>query len=113
MRNPPRMYRQGDLLFVAVEEDGIRPLKRTARTIRNGVLQRGEATGHAHRIDPRDLSKAKVYLLAGSRRIVIEAVESVRVTHEEHKPLTLPPGHWEVRRQREYSPEWRTLVLLD
>ena len=97
------MYRQGDLLFVQV--DG--PQSKTQKLVEDGVLARGESTGHAHRIAPEALQqgKVKVYQLDQPRRIVIEAFEAVRVLHEEHQPITLPAGTWEVRQQREYTPQ--------
>lgn len=32
----------------------------------------------------------------------------VTVKHEEHPPITLPPGAWDIRRQREYEPTEQT-----
>ncbi len=77
------------------------------------MLARGESTGHAHRIAPEDLQagKAKVYFMAEPRRMTVEAFEPVRLLHEEHKPITLPPGVYEVRQQREYTPEVPRYVL--
>jgi len=104
------MYRQGDLLFVQignlealVEQNGDLNKK---KVVEDGILARGEATGHAHRIASEDLAlgKAKVFS-DGPQRLIIEAYEQVRVTHEEHGPITLPAGQYEVRRQREYTPE--------
>ncbi len=34
----------------------------------------------------------------------------VRIVHEEHTPITLPAGDYEVIRQREYTPPPRTVV---
>ena len=31
--------------------------------------------------------------------------EGVRIIHEEHDPIILDPGNYEIVRQREYSPE--------
>jgi hypothetical protein len=28
-----------------------------------------------------------------------------QIVHEEHAPIALEPGYWQVIRQREYSPE--------
>jgi hypothetical protein len=97
------MYRQGDLLFVQL--NGRKP--EVKEVIEDGVIARGESTGHVHRIAPEDLAqgKAKVYFMEQPRRIVIEAYEQVRVLHEEHKPIVLEKGLYEVRQQREYTPE--------
>jgi hypothetical protein len=97
------IYRQGDVLLVRM--DGQKP--EAQETVKDGVLARGEATGHAHRIAPEDLQagKAKVFYMAEPRRMIVEAFEPVRLVHEEHKPITLAPGVYEVRLQREYTPE--------
>lgn len=94
------MIRQGDLLFVRVDDapDG--------ETVKSRVLAEGEATGHAHR------------LRAGRGRVVQTAAMlyvlnryRAYVDHEEHETVVLPPGAWEVRRQREYEPEgWRRVA---
>ena len=34
-----------------------------------------------------------------------ETVSGLAVTHEEHLPFIVPPGHYRVSRQREYAPE--------
>ena len=89
------LYRQGDLLFVSVS--GLPFDVKPASTI----LAVGETTGHKHQATGqlsvfRD-SSGRTFL-SGSGQIV----------HEEHNPLSLPNGTWELRRQREYVPGNRT-----
>lgn len=94
-------YRQGDVLIRRVEAipDGLTPVP-----LENGrvILMHGEVTGHAHAVVGEceflaaDLSDLEQRFL----RIEQEA----QVVHEEHASITLPPGNYEVRRQREYSP---------
>lgn len=99
------MYRQGDLLFLPFEPDFPFNHYKLGKTVTDGVLAEGEATGHAHRIAPGDLKqgKASIYAL-GPETSVVEVHADVQVTHEEHEAVTLPRGVWEVRRQREYTP---------
>ena len=100
------MFRQGDVLLVAVQPERLpthaRPLPRDARG--RLVLALGEVTGHAHAVaapdaellgDPETLDERFL-------RIVTEA----RLTHEEHAAIALPPGLYRVVRQREYAPGW-------
>jgi len=95
------MYRQGDLLFVLIDQ----PTVPDARPVEDGTLAEGEATGHAHRLAPEDLKQGKATVYDyGSESLVIDACDEVRVTHEEHRTLTLPAGRWAVRRQQEYTP---------
>lgn len=94
------MVRQGDLLFVRGE------VPKDAREIADGVLARGEATGHTHRVRP---GTAVALLAAGLA--YVRALQEASVDHEEHATVILPPGEWAVRRQREYRPDgWRQVA---
>jgi hypothetical protein len=92
-----KCYRQGDVL--------IRRLKslptQKAQPRLTGILAYGEVTGHAHRIE--DLTHAEV-LEVGKGLFLRVGAEGVRVIHEEHAPVTLPAGNYEVEIQREYTP---------
>jgi hypothetical protein len=92
------MVRQGDVLLRKVDKlpDGKR--KRRA----SGEVLEGEVTGHVHRIT--DLEAAEV-LEIGDGLFVSVSDNGVSLIHEEHKTIELPPGNYEVVRQREYSPE--------
>jgi len=90
------MYRQGDLLFVecdSVPED--------SKLQEDGIIARGEVTGHMHRIS--DSSKA-LLMLCGAVAY-IKAIHEAEVVHDEHDTIVLPPGKYEVVRQREYRPD--------
>lgn len=92
------MYRHGDVLLVPIPAlpVGAVPVKREGEL----VLARGEATGHAHRLaEP----SGRLFVLGGSRYLVLG--EPGWLTHEEHATLELPAGRYEVRIQREYTPE--------
>ena len=68
--------------------------------IKTNVIQEGEATGHAHRLHDgeyefiQDTKTKERYL-----RVVKDSV----VRHEEHKPITLPPGDYRIGIVREYD----------
>jgi hypothetical protein len=65
------------------------------------VLAEGEATGHAHAI-----ANPHAILLSDQetdRRFLRLAADAV-LGHQEHGPILLPAGTYEVRRQREYVP---------
>lgn len=105
------MIRQGDILLVPTSRI---PADLSAVPVDRGrvVLAYGEATGHAHLLDPRD-----AVLLASDMREMAERF--LRVEREtqllhahvdtlkpgDHEPLTIPPGDYRVIRQREYAPE--------
>jgi hypothetical protein len=102
-------YRQGDVLLVAVDAipGTAVPVPRNDGEI---VLAYGEATGHRHAIAG---PQAELLMLpAGEddeveRRFLRIVGAQARLLHEEHDPVTLPPGLYQVIRQREYVPRTR------
>jgi hypothetical protein len=94
------MYRQGDVLFVKIR----RAPKGERKPRANGHILEGEATGHVHRVCESDLATGEVYEI-GDRLFLSAAAEGISIVHDEHAPIALPPGDYEVVRQREYSPE--------
>ncbi len=94
-------YRQGDVLLVAVPAipDDARPLPRDHGRI---VLAFGEATGHAHAI--ADPQAALLGTEFEERFLNVLREGGVLLRHEEHDPVLLPQGVYQVRRQREYTP---------
>lgn len=105
----PFTARQGDLLIRRVPAI---PAGLTEVPLDEGrvILAYGEVTGHAHAVD------GEVQLLAADleemeqRFLRVEGEHGAEVVHEEHGTITLPPGDYEVRRQREYAPEASQLV---
>lgn len=89
------LYQQGDVLIEAAT------IPATTRPRPEGVLAHGEATGHAHR------------LTAASDGLLVEAEDGTlylrvgpggaTIQHEEHGPVTVPPGAYVVRQVREYD----------
>lgn len=100
------LYRQGDVLFKRIAK--LPQGKRTKRA--NATVAYGEVTGHSHALAVEDRAAAEV-LEIGSGLYVHVSEAGVRIeggatfVHEEHGPITLPPGDYEVTIQREYSPE--------
>lgn len=88
------MHRQGDVLMVRVADVPPELVERTS-----DVLVEGEATGHAHRLTAGRIWQTREGLL------FLEARAGSMIVHEEHAPIELEPGYWQVIRQREYSPE--------
>ncbi len=95
------MYRQGDVLIVPVDAvpEGVRLVAREAGRL---VLAHGEVTGHAHVVEGAAALFALDSRLATGRFLRVEGDASV--VHEEHDSIVLPPGAYEIRRQREYHP---------
>lgn len=62
------------------------------------VLAEGEHTGHSHVIEDDDAELIRI-----GERMVLKLTKPATVVHEEHKPITLAPGVWEIGRVQEYD----------
>lgn len=108
-----KMYRQGDVLLVAVKSipEYAKELKDDGRV----VLAYGEVTGHAHAFypevaeaekdDPKAKPKMKAVLWDAGAERFLRVVEKTALRHEEHTAIEIPKGNYRVVRQREYDPE--------
>ncbi len=91
------LWRQGDVYLIATSA-----LPATGRVERRPVLAEGEVTGHAHRLD----DPASGHVFSVGEKLFLEVLaDCATIVHEEHGPVTLPRGGYEVRIQREYSPQ--------
>jgi len=100
-------YRQGDVFLERVSSppanvgDEIKPKEDRV------ILAEGEATGHHHSVPS---SAARMFAVAGGM-MLLKVVQETILSHQEHAPITLPPGDYLVRRQQEWSPiGWRTVL---
>ena len=88
--------RQGDIFFIPINT-----LPDNIEKVEDGIIARGEATGHTHRIS--DMKKAILY--AVGINMYLKVLKETEIIHEEHKPITiLPEGIYEIRKQVEYTP---------
>lgn len=97
------MYRQGDVLIVPV---AALPKKLVPIERENGrvVLAHGEVTGHAHAIKDRDVALFRDPKLAAVF-MHVSADGPVALEHDEHGSISIPPGDYQIIRQREYQPD--------
>ncbi len=79
------------------------------RTIRRPVLAEGETTGHAHRVT--NALKGQVFTVGTKMFLEVEGMATI--VHEEHGPITVPNGLYEVRIQREYHPRVISRPVMD
>ncbi len=107
MRRSPRveecdmngMYRQGDVLLRRREPLGPRHWHTAIERLDDRlILALGEATGHAHAI----LDREAALLTDWNSRFLRVIGESVALVHEEHAPITIPKGFYDVIIQREH-----------
>lgn len=85
------LYQQGDVLITKI--DCIK-----GRKLNHKILAEGEVTGHKHVIT---IGEGDLYEENGTLYLHCET-ECV-VTHEEHKPITLPEGDYKIGIVREYD----------
>jgi hypothetical protein len=98
-----QLFRQGDVLIARVEEVP-EDLEKVPCDRGRLVLAYGEVTGHAHVV----AGEAELFTPADVEdleRRFLRVEQEATVVHEEHDTIVLPPGDYEVLRQREYAPE--------
>ena len=97
------MIRQGDVMVVRV--DALPPnCKPVAPTRGRVVLAHGEVTGHHHSFALSD--RVALFREDGSGGGLFLTVSSdapAVLEHQEHAPLSVPPGTYQVIRQRVWS----------
>lgn len=62
------------------------------------VLAEGEHTGHNHVIEDDEAELIQI-----GERMLLKLTKPATVKHQEHKPITLSPGIWEVGRVNEFD----------
>ncbi len=104
-----KIYRQGDVLFVKVKSFP----KKKVEKLQHRIIAEGEATGHRHEIVPdtailygprQDENRFSLDFDRDVRKNYLEVLSDSNVTHNEHGPILLPKGKYEIVIQREYSP---------
>jgi hypothetical protein len=87
-------YRQGDVLVFGIEGRIKAPKGFTIKT--DNVVIEGEITGHKH-----EVKNGRLYEKGDS--IIIEAYDGCSLVHDEHKPIALAKGFYEIKIQEEYN----------
>jgi hypothetical protein len=88
MKQNKNQIQQGDVMIALIDKLPAN-CKRLRTDKRGVVLAEGEHTGHYHGSDERGL--ALMESPDGKRFVVNETDEQRRFTHQEHKPVTIPP----------------------
>lgn len=95
------MYRQGDVLLIPVDkvpqEAGLFDAEQEDGRL---ILARGEMTGHHHSVD----SKHTV-MYGGATQRFLKVEEPTTLKHQEHDPIDLNRGVYEVRLQKQHHPK--------
>jgi len=106
-RNKP-FWRQGDIYFVKLDEE-IDSANTTP--VKNGIIAKGETTGHAHRVSPSSLTQGALLSLVRRSMFLRSPEAGTTIVHDEHGPIELPAGSYAVVPQREFDGlRWRQVL---
>jgi hypothetical protein len=98
-------YRQGDVLLISCKTIPGKTSKVPRDNQGRIVLAYGEVTGHSHAIADLEEEFAELLEAEGQRYLSVAGKKAATLTHEEHAAITISPGKYKVRIQREYSPQ--------
>jgi len=107
MKTMSRCAAQGDLMLRAVDSmpDGVEELKPEGN---RHVVAHSE-TGHYHWLDSRRARVFRATAMLSYLHVLKEHVDLIHAReNDRHETIRVPRGLYEIRRQREYTPEgWR------
>lgn len=88
------LLQQGDVLLT-----GISKIPVNGKKLNHLTLAIGEATGHSHTI-----TKGKAELVESNKKWYLKVLsEEAILTHQEHKPIAIPKGEYEIGIVQEYN----------
>ena len=106
-RNKP-FWRQGDIYFVKLDEEID---SANAAPVKNGIIAKGETTGHAHRVSPSSIAEEALLCLVGRSMFLRSPEAGTTIVHDEHGPIELPRGSYAVVPQQEFDGlRWRQVL---
>ena len=90
-----KMFRQGDLLIREIKE-----LPENLKRLSHKILAEGEVTGHKHQF----VGNVDVYENEKGQMMFGVMDANAKLVHQEHKPILIGKGVYEVIKEREYNP---------
>ena len=106
-RNKP-FWRQGDIYFVKIDEEIDSAM---TTPVKNGIIAKGETTGHAHRVSPSSMAAGALLYLVGRSMLLRSPEAGTTIVHDEHGPIALPAGSYAVVHQQEFDGlQWRRVI---
>jgi hypothetical protein len=101
-------WRQGDIYFVKLDEE---INSENATPVKNGIIAKGETTGHAHRVSPSSIAAGALLSLIGRSMFLRSPEAGTTIVHDEHGPIQLPSGSYAVVPQQEFDGlRWRQVL---
>ena len=101
-------WRQGDIYFVKLDEE-IDSERGTP--VKNGIIAKGETTGHAHRVSQSSIAAGALLSLVGRSLFLRSPEAGATIVHDEHRSIELPAGSYAVVPQQEFDGlRWRQVL---
>jgi hypothetical protein len=101
-------WRQGDIYFVKIGEEAD---SAESRPVKNGVIAKGETTGHAHRVSQSSMAAGALLYLVGQSMFLRSPQAGAKIVHDEHHAIDLPKGLYAVVPQQEFDGlRWRQVL---
>lgn len=96
-----KFFQQGDVVLVPVKSVP----KEATEIHRDNAIQYGEITGHKHAFggSPIIMFRKEDFEQGGNFTKFVIIDKPTMLTHEEHKPIEVPPGIYESRIVREFD----------
>lgn len=92
------IYRHGDVDIIPTDK------KVSGNKSKSVILAYGEVTGHKHVLSALDKKTFIQQVLGEAEHLIKISNGRAQLTHQEHSPLILSPGTYEVKIEREYDP---------
>ena len=106
-RNKP-FWRQGDIYFVKLDEEID---SENATAVKNGIIAKGETTGHAHRVSQSSIAAGALLCLIRRSMFLRSPQAGATIVHDEHSAIDLPAGSYAVVLQQEFDGlRWRQVL---
>jgi hypothetical protein len=106
-RNKP-FWRQGDIYFVKLDE---LIHSERATPVKNGIIAKGETTGHAHRVSQSSIAAGALLSLVGRAMFLHSPEAGTTIVHDEHGSIELPAGSYAFVPQQEFDGlRWRQVL---
>lgn len=101
-------WRQGDIYFVKLDGE---PRAPESRSVKSGIIAKGETTGHAHRLSQSSMTEGASLFLVGSSMFLRSPETGAKIVHDEHHVIDLPAGLFAVVPQQEFDGmDWRQVL---
>lgn len=96
-------YRHGDLGITQLKEKPADEMLKDHKVYkgRKFVLAEGEATGHNHVLTTESKTGFEIY--KHFDKIYLKLEQPAKLTHQEHKKITIKPGIYVVKKEREHD----------